>query len=65
MKENFKELTYEELEKKYEELRKKYLDFRFNKILGHVSNNQEGKFLRRNIARLNTIMHEYDLGIRK
>ena len=65
MKDSFNDLTYEELLNKREELKKKHMDCRFNRVLGHVDNNIEVRTLRRNIAKLNTIIHEYSLGIRK
>ncbi len=65
MKNSFSDLTYEELLNKREELKKKLLDGRFNKVLGHVESPIEIRTMRRQIARLNTIIHEYALGIRK
>ncbi|MCK4542347.1 MAG: 50S ribosomal protein L29 [Spirochaetales bacterium] len=64
MKDSFNDLTYEELVTKREELTKKYLDLRFNSVLGHVENPLEKRNIRRRIARLNTIIHEYSLSIR-
>jgi len=34
-------------------------------VLGHVDNPLEKRILRRQLARLNTLIHEYDLGIRE
>ena len=65
MKDSFNDLTYEELLNRREELKKKYMDGRFSKVLGHVESPIELRTLRRNIARLNTLIHEYALGIRK
>lgn len=65
MKDSFNDLTYEELLNKREELKKKHLDDRFSKVLGHVESPIEERTVRRQIARLNTIIHEYALGIRK
>jgi large subunit ribosomal protein L29 len=65
MKDTFKDLTYEELVNKRNELKKKYLDIRFKMVLGHVENPLERRNIRRAIARLNTLIHEYALGIRK
>lgn len=64
MKDSFNDLTYEEMVTKREELTKKYLDLRFNSVLGHVENPLEKRNIRRRIARLNTIIHEYSLGVR-
>lgn len=65
MKHNFNDLTYDELVQKREDLRKKHMDLRMNKILGHVENPLEERTLRRQMAALNTIIHEYALGIRE
>ncbi len=64
MKDNFRDLTYEELHSKMDELKKKHMDIRFNSVLGHVDNPVLKRNLRRKIARLKTLIHEKDLGIR-
>ncbi|MDR1894064.1 MAG: 50S ribosomal protein L29 [Spirochaetales bacterium] len=65
MKNKFNDLTYTELLAKREEIAKKYLDLRFKKVLGTVENPLAKRTFRRDLARLNTIIHEYALGIRK
>ena len=65
MKNSYNDLTYEELHTKREEIKKKYMDLRFDTVLGHVDNPLERRVLRRQLARLNTLIHEYDLGIRE
>jgi large subunit ribosomal protein L29 len=65
MKDTFKDLSYQEMVDKREDLRRKYLDLRVNKVMGHVENRLEVRTVRRAIARLNTIIHEYALGMRK
>ncbi|MBN2049460.1 MAG: 50S ribosomal protein L29 [Spirochaetales bacterium] len=65
MRDSFNDLTYEELLNKREELKKKYLNLRFDAVMGHVENRLEKRTLRRKLARLNTVIHEYSLGIRK
>jgi len=65
MKNSFKELTLEEAKAKYEEISKKYFDLRMNMVVGHVENPLEKRALRRDLARLNTIIHEFELGLRK
>jgi len=62
MKNSFKELKYEELLVKREELKKKYLDLRFKMVIGHVENPLEKRTLRRQIARLNTLIHQQKTG---
>jgi large subunit ribosomal protein L29 len=65
MKDSFNDLSYQELLTKREELRKTYRDLRFNMVLSHVDNPLQKRVLRRKLARVTTIIHEYDLGIRK
>lgn len=65
MKDSLNDLTYDELLVKKEELSRKLLDVRINKVMGHVENPLELRAIRRTIARLNTIIHEYALKIRK
>ena len=65
MKNSFAKLSYDELVAKREELRRSYLNMRMEKVLGHVDNPLQTRNVRRQIARLNTIIHEYNLGIRK
>lgn len=65
MKNSFDKLSYNELVAKRDELYKSYLNMRMEKVLGHVENPLRVRNVRRQIARLNTIIHEYALGIRK
>ncbi|MBQ3317291.1 MAG: 50S ribosomal protein L29 [Spirochaetales bacterium] len=65
MKNSFAKLSYNELVAKRDELRKSYLNMRMEKVLGHVENPLQVRNIRRQIARLNTLIHEYTLGIRK
>lgn len=57
MKNSFKELKYDELLAKREELKKNYFDLRFKAIVGHVDNPVQKRVLRRQIARIETIIH--------
>ncbi len=65
MRDSFSELSQEELLSKRDELKKKYRDLRFNMVIGHIENTVEKRMLRRKIAALNTMIHEFELGIRK
>ncbi len=65
MKDSFNDLTYKELITKREEMKKQYRDLRFSNVIGHIDNPLEKRTLRRKIARINTIIHEYDIGIRR
>ena len=65
MRDSFKDFSYKELVSKREELTKKFKDVRFNVVVGHVENTMEERVLRRKLARLNTLIHEFKIGIRK
>ena len=65
MKNRFKEISRGEAVAKLAELKKSFMDLRFKLVLGHVENPLEKRNIRRQIARLNTIIAEYDQGIRK
>lgn len=56
-----KELSYAELVTKRNDLKKKYMDLRFQTIVGHVDNPMQKRTMRREIARLNTLIHQQDL----
>ncbi len=59
MKDSFRELTFEELLLKREELKRRYLDARFDQVVGHVENPLAKRTLRRQIARLNTLIYNH------
>ncbi len=59
MKDSYKELTFKELVQKREELRKQFFDLRFKMVMGHVDNPLQKRTLRRNIARLNTLIYNH------
>ncbi len=65
MKDSFNDLTYQELLTKREELKKQFRDLRFDLVLRHMDNPLQKRTMRRQIARLNTIIHEYETGIRQ
>lgn len=65
MRDSFKDLTYRELVEKHEDLSKQFFDLRISNVMGHIENPLEKRIIRRKIARLNTIIHEYALGLRK
>lgn len=58
MKNSFKDLKKEELYAKRTDLRKKYFDLRFQMVVGHVENPLEKRTLRRQIARLETLINQ-------
>ena len=61
MKNSFKSLTFPELRVKRDELYRKYMDFRFQMVIGHVENPLQKRELRRQIARLNTLIRQHEL----
>jgi len=61
MKNSFKSLSFAELKVKREELNRKYMDFRFQLVIGHVDNPLQKRILRRQIARLNTLIRQHEL----
>jgi len=60
VKHSFKNLSYAEMKAKRDELKKKYMDFRFKIVIGHVDNPLQKRTLRRQIARLNTLIHAHE-----
>jgi large subunit ribosomal protein L29 len=64
MKRNLAEMTIEELHELKEKLTKDYRVFRFNKLMGQLENALKIRETRRDIARINTMLREYELGIR-
>ncbi len=60
MKNSFKELKYDELVAKRSDLKKKYFDLRFQMVVGHVENPVEKRVLRRQLARIETLIHNAD-----
>ncbi|MEN6364118.1 MAG: 50S ribosomal protein L29 [Rectinema sp.] len=58
MKNSFQDLKLEELFVKRDDLRKKYFDLRFQMVVGHVENPLEKRNLRRQIARVETLISQ-------
>jgi ribosomal protein L29 len=65
MKNSFKNLSFAELKAKREELKKKYMEFRFKIVIGHVDNPLQRRIMRRQIARLNTLIREHEIAEKK
>ena len=61
MKNSFKNLSYQELKVKRDELKKKFMEFRFKVVVGHVDNPLQKRTFRRQIARLNTLIHAHEM----
>ena len=60
-KKNVKELSYAELVSERNELKQKYMDFRFQMVVGHVDNPMQKRTMRRQIARLNTLIRAKEI----
>lgn len=65
MKNSFKNLSFAELKAKREELKRKYMEFRFKRIIGHVDNPLQKRNMRRQIARLNTLIRAHEIAEEK
>ncbi len=65
MRENVNEMSIDELRELAEKLHKDYRVFRFNKLMGQMENTLKIRETRRKIACVKTMLHEYELGIRK
>ena len=65
MKKNYDELTKNELLNTLNDNRIKLREMRFNKITSTVNDNTKFRILRRDIARLKTILTEREMGLRK
>ncbi|MDR1099109.1 MAG: 50S ribosomal protein L29 [Treponema sp.] len=61
MKNSFKNLSFPEMKAKRDELKKKYMEFRFQIVVGHIDNPLQKRAMRRQIARLNTLIHRQEL----
>jgi len=60
MKNSFKNLTFPELKAKRDEMYRKYMDLRFQMVIGHVDNPLQKRGMRRQIARLNTMIRQQE-----
>jgi large subunit ribosomal protein L29 len=65
MRNSFKNLSFPELKVKREELNRKYMEFRFQAVIGHVDNPLQKRSMRRQIARLNTLIRQHEIAEQK
>ena len=65
MKNSFKNLSFAELKAKRDELKKKYMELRFKIVIGHVDNPLQKRIMRRQIARLNTLIRGHEIAEQK
>jgi large subunit ribosomal protein L29 len=61
MKNSFKNLTFPELKAKRDELNRNYMELRFQVVIGHVENPLQKRTMRRQLARLNTLIRQQEL----
>ncbi len=59
------EIQKPELETKLQDNLDALQNFRFQKALQQLSDPQQIRYLRREVAQIKTVLREYDLGIRK
>lgn len=60
-KKNVKEMSYAELVTQLKDMKQKYMDLRFQMVVGHVDNPMQKRTMRRDIARLNTLIRQKEL----
>ncbi len=60
-KKNVKEMSYSELVAQLKETKQKYMDLRFQMVVGHVDNPMQKRSMRRDIARLNTLIRQKEI----
>jgi|Deesub1362B_J571_1020462.scaffolds.fasta_scaffold01555_12 large subunit ribosomal protein L29 len=60
-----RELTLDELKMRLEEAKEELANLRIQHSLGQLNNPLRIRMVRREIARLKTVIREYELGIRK
>ncbi|KPK95867.1 hypothetical protein AMJ80_03150 [bacterium SM23_31] len=58
-------LSVDEVERVLEETKEAYANLRFQKASHQLDNPVKLRYLRKDIARLKTVLKEYELGIRK
>jgi large subunit ribosomal protein L29 len=64
-KSELKDKSIAELKKLEQDLLEEARNIRFTDVVGSVNNPARKKIVRRDIARIKTILREYELGIRK
>jgi len=64
MKNSFKNLSFAELKAKRDELNRKYMELRFQMVVGHVDNPLQKRTMRRQIAKLNTLIRQSEIAIK-
>jgi len=63
--EEIKQLSLEELKIKLQDVQEEWANLRFQLALRQLDNPLKIRSVRRDVARLKTIIHEYELGLRQ
>jgi large subunit ribosomal protein L29 len=61
MKNSFNNLSFAELKVKRDEVSRKYMELRFQMVVGHVDNPLQKRVMRRQLARLNTLVRQHEI----
>lgn len=64
-KESIKDLTQQELVDKHKDYQEELRNLRIQTMMGQIENKKRKGFVRKKIAQIKTVLHEYKLGIRK
>ncbi|MBU1078586.1 MAG: 50S ribosomal protein L29 [Spirochaetes bacterium] len=64
-KESIKDLTEQELKDKLKDYSDEMRNLKVQSIMGQIENKKRKWFVRKKIAQIKTILHEYKLAIRK
>ncbi|MBU0520517.1 50S ribosomal protein L29 [bacterium] len=59
------QLTRDEIQQRFEDTREELLNLRFQLATHQLDNQVKIRLVRRNLARMVTVLHEFELGIRK
>jgi len=65
VKNSFKNMSYAELKVKREDLKRKYMEFRFKTVIGHIDNPLQKRTMRKQIARVNTLIRAHEIAEQK
>ncbi len=57
--------TLDEIKRELEELEEAYANMRFQKATHQLDNPLRLRYMRKDIARIKTVIHEYEVGVRK
>ncbi len=64
-KKELAKMSYNDMVAQRDKLRKELLNLRVEQVMSHLDNPLALRTMRRDIARLNTLIHQHDIGIAK